>query len=208
MKESLIEPYKDKFQSILIFGPPGVGKGTLCKFLSGSSTLYHLSSGDIFRGLDPATPAGTLVAKYANQGLLLPDEATLDIWYNYVQGLISTSKYFPKQQYLLLDGIPRTSPQAEMIKKYVDVKAVIVLEVKDSQELINRLKGRALKEKRQDDADENILKTRLDVYKKDTEQVLNHYDKNIIYRINADQRPLEVVKDTLVSLCHLMAYAP
>lgn len=208
MTQSFIEPYKEKFQSILIFGPPGVGKGTLCKFLSGSSTLYHLSSGDIFRGIDPASPAGRLVAKYAHQGLLLPDDATLEIWNNYVQGLIATSKYFPKQQYLLLDGIPRTSMQAEMIEKYVQVKAVIVLEVQDTSELIKRLKGRAVKEKRQDDADENILKTRLEVYKRDTEQVLHHYDKNIIYRINADQKPLEVVRDTLVSLCHLLAYAP
>lgn len=208
MKESLIEPYKEKFQGILIFGPPGVGKGTLCKFLSSASSLYHLSSGDIFRGIDPASPAGQLVAKYAHQGLLLPDEATMDIWYNYVQGLISTSKYFPKQQFLLLDGIPRTIAQVDMIKKYVDVKAVIVLEVQNSQELIDRLKGRAIKEKRPDDANENVLKTRLEVYKRDTEQVLNHYDKNIIYRVNASQKPLEVVRDTLIALCPLLAYAP
>lgn len=208
MTHSLIEPFKGKFPSILIFGAPGVGKGTLCKFLSGSSTLFHLSSGDIFRGVAKDSPAGVIVAKYANQGLLLPDDVTLAIWDHYVQGLIATNKYFPKEQYLLLDGIPRTKAQAVQIDEYVNVAAVIVLEVSNTNELIKRLKGRALKEKRIDDADEKILQTRMDVYKNETEQVLHHYDKNIIHRINADQKPLEVVRDTLVSLSRLLAYAP
>jgi adenylate kinase len=208
MEDFIIEPYNEKLPSLLIFGPPGIGKGTLCKFLSTSPTVYHLSTGDIFRSLSKRSPAGRLAASYSNQGLFLPDEISIQIWYNYVQGLISTNKYFPNEQHLLLDGIPRTLTQAEMIEKYVNIKGVIVLEVKDSKVLVNRLKGRAAMEKRQDDANDEILQKRLEVYQNETAQVLQHYPKDIIYKVNAEQKPLEVLRDTLILISHLIAYAP
>lgn len=204
----ILEPFKGKFPSILVFGAPGVGKGTLCKFLASSTTLYHLSSGDIFRGISPSTSAGQLFSKYAHKGLLVPDDVTITIWDNYVQGLISTNKYFPKQQYLMLDGIPRTVPQAKMIEEFISIKAIIVLEVKDQSELIRRLKGRALLEKRVDDADETVLKTRMEVYEKETERVLHAFDQKLIHRINGQQRPLEVVRDVLDKLSNILAYVP
>lgn len=204
----ILEPFKGKFPSILVFGAPGVGKGTLCKFLASSTTLYHLSSGDIFRGISPSTPAGQLFSKYAHKGLLVPDDVTIAIWDNYVQGLISTNKYFPTQQYLMLDGIPRTVPQAKMIEEFISIKAIIVLEVKDQSELTLRLKRRALLEKRVDDADETVLKTRMEVYEKETERVLHAFDQKLIHRINGQQRPLEVVRDVLDKLSNILAYVP
>lgn len=202
-----IETFSGKYPSLLIFGPPGVGKGTLCKFIAGNG-LYHLSSGDIFRGLSKESPAGKIFHSFAGSGFLVPDDVTLAIWHNYVEGLISTNRYFPKQQYLLLDGIPRTVAQAKMLGLYVDIKAIIVLEVEHKEELIKRLQRRALIEKRADDADEKVLWNRLEVYERETSIVLNSYPKELIYRVNAEQRPLEVVRDTLIKTAHILAYPP
>lgn len=195
----------EKYQSILVFGPPGSGKGTQGKFLSSAGNHFHLSSGDIFRGLSPESPAGHLYHSYAGKGMLVPDEVTIEIWNNYVMGLIATNQYFPKEQLLLLDGIPRTRKQAEMLERYVTVKKIILLEAPDKNILIQRLKRRALIEKRQDDRDEIVLEKRIEIYESETVPVLQFYHQDLISRFNAEQKPLEVLRDILVSLCDLLA---
>lgn len=195
-----------KYRSILIFGPPGAGKGTLGSFLSSAGSLFHLSSGDVFRGLSPESPAGKLYFQYASKGLLVPDEVTIDIWSNYVSGLIATNRYFPEQQYLLLDGIPRTSRQAQIIADYIEVCALVVLKIDNEEELIRRMQRRATIEGRADDFDMKVLKTRFEVYHKDTEQVLDLFPKDMIYTFNANQRPLEVLRDVLVELSDLLIH--
>ncbi|MCX6988431.1 MAG: nucleoside monophosphate kinase [Chlamydiae bacterium] len=194
------------FRSILIFGPPGAGKGTLGKFLSTAGNHFHLSSGDIFRGLDQETRAGSLYHTYASKGHLVPDEVTVEIWRQYVSGLIATNKYFPNKQFLLLDGIPRTSKQAEIFDQYIDVAHIIVLEMGNIEGLIGRMKKRAFIEKRSDDSDENVLRTRMHIYEKDTKSVLAHYPEHLISRFNADQKPLEVLRDVLLKLSDLLSY--
>lgn len=203
--EAIIPAHKTPFRSILLFGPPGAGKGTLGKFLSSAGNHFHLSSGDIFRGLSPESPAGKLYHSYAHKGLLLPDEITIQIWHHFVHGLIATNRYFPEQQLLLLDGLPRTVLQAELLEKYIDIERIIVLEVNNPTPLIKRIQRRALIEKRTDDLDENVLKTRMEVYKKDTLKLLDHYPEKIISKFNADQKPLEVLRDVLVSLSTLLS---
>ncbi len=175
------------------------------KFLSSAGNHFHLSSGDIFRGLDPESPAGQLYHTYAGKGLLLPDEVTIQIWHHYVHGLIATNRYFPAQQLLLLDGIPRTIRQADLLEKYIEVERIIVLEVENTDELIKRIQRRALIEKRTDDLDTQVLKTRMEVYQKDTMKVLKHYPERLISRFRGDQKPLEVLRDVLVSLSQLLA---
>src|SRR5271154_2059114 len=146
--DALLPTYNVPMKAILIFGPPGSGKGTLGKFLSTAGNHFHLSSGDIFRGLSPEAPAGKLYHAYASQGHLVPDEVTLEIWRHYVGGLIATNRYFPHQQLLLLDGIPRTIQQAELLEKYIQIMHIIVLETPNVEELIKRMKRRALIERR------------------------------------------------------------
>jgi adenylate kinase len=190
----------DKFRSILIFGPPGAGKGTISKLICSTGNLMHVSSGDIFRGLSADSPGGKLFNQYAHKGLLLPDIETITIWKSHMDEMIEQKRYFPEKQFLLLDGIPRTKEQAEEISKYIDVKHVILLHTDNTDDLIERLKKRSCKEGRSDDACEKVLNQRMEVYKKQTKDVLDFYPKNIIHSFNPLQPPLELFKDILNEL--------
>jgi adenylate kinase len=205
--QSLISGVSRPYRSVLIFGPPGAGKGTLGKFLSSAGNHFHLSSGDIFRGISPESPAGKIYHAYAGKGHLVPDDVTIGIWHHFVEGLIATNRYLPHQQLLLLDGIPRTLTQAKLLEKYIHIMHIIVLEVPNTEELIKRLKRRALIEKRPDDFDESVLRTRMKVYMEDTHKLLEHYPSNLITRFNAQQRPLEVLRDVLGKLSHLLSHS-
>lgn len=206
--DTLIHPYEGKFSTILLFGPPGSGKGTLGSFLSSAGTQYHLSSGDIFRSLPTYSPAGKLYYSYASKGQLLPDKETIEIWKYYVQGLIATNSFYPESQDLLLDGIPRTREQAEMLSHYVNIRHIIVLDVSNPQELIKRIQNRARLEGRIDDVDVDVLQTRLDIYEQQIDQILQFYPNHLISKVDGCQKPLEVLRDVLVRLSHLLSRGP
>jgi adenylate kinase len=203
MGDPLLATYNEPFDAVFIFGPPGVGKGTLGKFLSTAGNHYHLSSGDIFRSLSPESPAGQLFHQYAGHGRLVPDEITIKIWLHYVQGLIACNRYFPKEQLLLLDGIPRTVQQVELLQKHINVLKIIVLEVQSQETLAKRIQRRAIIEERTDDLDPKVFQTRLEVYK-ETEKVLSQYPSHLIARFNASKKPLEVLSDVLVKLSPIL----
>lgn len=205
--DTFIPSHDQPFRSILIFGPPGSGKGTQGKFLSSAGNHFHLSSGDVFRGLAPESPAGKLYQTYASKGKLLPDEVTIKIWHHYVNGLIATNRYFPHQQFLLLDGIPRTVRQSEIVEQYIEVVHIIVLEMNNKEDLIKRMQRRAIIERRFDDAEESVLRTRMEVYEKETKSVLSHYPEHLISRFDAQQAPLEVLRDILVKLSYLLSHS-
>jgi adenylate kinase len=201
----MLTSYEGKFDCVLLFGPPGSGKGTVGKSLAQAGGHFHLSSGDIFRGLSSETKLGKLVADFSSKGLLVPDDVTLEVWHHYVMGMIETNRYFPEEQLLLSDGLPRTVQQAELLDAFATVKGVIVLDVEDRDLLIQRLKARAVKQKRMDDADEAVLKRRLEVYDAQTAALLKHYPKELLVRIRADQRPLEVLRDILNEMSGLLS---
>ncbi len=203
-KSSIIPPIEGKFNAILLFGPPGAGKGTLGKFLSSVGSHFHLSSGDIFRSLQVDSPAGKIFHKYALKGNLVPDEVTIEIWHYYVSGLIATNRYYPQEQLLLLDGIPRTVQQAKLLESHVTVKKIISLEVNDHHSLLKRLQKRALIERRQDDLDPKVFETRMSVYQKETADVLKQYPEEKIARFDGNLKPLEVLRDVLMKLSDLL----
>lgn len=195
------------FRCILVFGPPGAGKGTLGRFLSSAGNHYHLSSGDIFRGLAPESAAGKIFHNYAGKGQLVPDEVTVKIWHHFVNGLVATNCYFPHEQFLLLDGVPRTKRQGELLSSYIEVIHIIVLDVEKEEELVRRLKRRALIERRLDDFHEEVLRERMQVYKNQTLELLNIYPQKLISHFNADQPPLDVLRDVLVKLSYVLTHS-
>jgi adenylate kinase len=183
--------------AFLIFGAPGSGKGTVGAKLAATTGVKHLSTGDIFRGVSPASENGKLFAKYAGAGKLVPDEATVQIFSRYINGLIDTNKFDPAKDSFLLDGIPRTAAQANLIKNVVKVKHIFVLDIPDYSVIIDRLLKRAKIEGRKDDADESVIRTRLKEYEDKTAAVLGAYDSSLITKINGSQSPDEVFRDTL-----------
>lgn len=190
--------------AVLIFGPPGSGKGTVGVKLAATTQLKHLSTGDIFRGIAPSSENGKLIASYSSAGKLVPDEATTQIFERFVKGLIDTNKLNPEKDILLLDGIPRTPDQVDLIRTVVNVKHVFVLEIKDDATIIRRLLNRAKIEGRKDDADESVIKNRLVEYREKTAAVLSKYDPKIITRITGDHSPDEVFCDTLLAYIRFM----
>jgi adenylate kinase len=188
-----------KFSSLMIFGPPGSGKGTQSKIIESLflGNLLHLSSGDLFRGLKEDSPEAKLFHQYADHGRLVPDKETIEIWYAYMQGLVQNGSYKPNEQKLLLDGIPRTSLQAEYIQPYINVEKIIVLQIDNLDELAERLMKRAKVFNRKDDVNIDIIKTRMQVYKEETLKVLESYPKDIQIIVNANQEPKDVLKEIL-----------
>lgn len=207
-KEATITPFKGKFSVILLFGPPGSGKATLGRFLSDGGMQYHLSSGEIFKSLPVSSDAGKLYYSYAKNGQFLPDDITIEIWKYYVQGLIATNSYYPESQDLLLDGLPRTILQAQMLQNYVKIRHVIVLEINDKEELKKRIASRARREGRVDDVHLNEWEKKIDSYHQRLDSILKFYPNHLVSKVNAQQKPLEVLRDVLVRLSHVLAHGP
>jgi adenylate kinase len=187
----------EDISAFLIFGAPGSGKGTVGAKLAAVTGVKHLSTGDIFRGLSPASENGKLFASYASAGKLVPDEVTIKIFSRYVGGLIDTNKFAPEKDSFLLDGIPRTVEQANLIKSVVKVKHVFVLDIPDYSVIVERLLKRAKIEGRKDDADESVIRARLNEYETKTAAVLSAYDNSLITKVNGSQSPDEVFRDVL-----------
>ena len=184
-----------KFKAVLLIGGPGSGKGTQGQVLAGFPHIRHLAMGDIFRGVDKDSDIGREFLSYSTKGLLVPDELTVRVWRRHVDERVATGDIRPAYHVLLLDGIPRTREQVGLMGEHVDVLKIVYLVIRNEGVLIERLKGRALKGNRPDDAHENVIRERLRVYEESTAPVLKAYDGSLIAEINADQPPLAVLRD-------------
>lgn len=181
-----------RYRAILLFGPPGSGKGTQGKILGAIPGFYHSATGDIFRGLDPQSPAAQTMQQYMNRGELVPDEFTVNLWKNSLRGMELSNKLDPRTHLLVLDGIPRSVKQAQLIEDAVDVVKIIHLAA-DVEKMVQRLRGRALKENRVDDAREDVIRRRMQVYERDTRPLLAHYSRELVARIDATMSQLRVL---------------
>ena len=187
----------DRLRTVLLFGPPGAGKGTQGKLLGAIPGFVHMASGDIFRTLDRESRLGKKFVQYSSQGLLVPDEMTIEVWRDYVDRQVETQVYRPAFDLLVLDGIPRNVVQAEVMAGHVQVLRVIHLRPPGIDEMVVRLKGRALKEGWHDDADEAVIRRRFEVYEKETSPLLAYYDADMICDISALGSPAEVLQKIL-----------
>jgi len=161
--------------NLILFGPPGSGKGTQAAKLVEKYNLLHISTGDLFRyEIKNKTELGIKAKSIIDKGELVPDEITVGMLRNKVLANPDVEGY-------IFDGFPRTVPQSEALNQLLsengeEVTLLLELEVED-QEIINRLLLRAETSGRPDDADESIIKNRLEVYKSETIPVSDFYDK-------------------------------
>lgn len=186
-----------RYQTVLLFGAPGAGKGTQGKILGRIPGFYHLSCGDVFRTLDMASPLGKTFIQYSSKGLLVPDDVTIDMWQQNMHARKGLSQYKPRSDLLVLDGIPRNVNQARLLDAHIEVLQVIHLICPDKEEMIKRLRRRALKENRIDDAKEEVIRKRWDVYEAETHPVLSHYPARIIREVAAVGSPARVLQNIL-----------
>lgn len=189
-----------RYQTILLFGAPGAGKGTQGKILGQIPGFYHVSCGDIFRSMDMNSKIGKIFREYSSRGELVPNDATVQMWATNIQAQTILSIYKPNVDLLLLDGIPRNPEQAVIMKKHIKVLKVIHLVCPDKDKMIERLQRRAIKENRADDAKVEVIRRRWEVYERETFPVLECYDKKIIAEVDAMGSPANVLQQILTHI--------
>jgi adenylate kinase len=161
--------------NIVLFGPPGAGKGTQSEMMIDKYGLVHLSTGDIFRAnIKGETELGLLAKSFMDRGQLVPDELTIDLLKDAV-----SKQDDPKG--FIFDGFPRTKAQAIALDQFLTeinttITSMISLDV-DEDELRLRLANRAKESGRVDDADPKVIQNRIDVYKKETAPVIDYYSE-------------------------------
>lgn len=187
----------DKYKTVLLFGAPGSGKGTQGAILARIPGFYHCACGDVFRNIDINSELGKRFYEYSSRGDLVPDELTVKMWAEAIRARTILGDYKPHDDLLILDGIPRTAEQANLMDEHIKVHKVIHLYCDDENEMITRLRRRALKENRYDDADEKVIRKRWQVYEKETRPVLDHYDDSLIERVDSIGSPGQILHDIL-----------
>jgi len=159
--------------NIILFGPPGAGKGTQSDKLIDKMHFIHLSTGDILRAeIKAGTELGIKAKTFMDKGELVPDEVVIGM----IHHRIDEHREAPG---FIFDGFPRTVAQALALDKMlgvedIPIKALIALDV-EHHELVKRLQGRGMESGRSDDQDINIIENRIKVYKNSTLPVMEHY---------------------------------
>ncbi len=161
--------------NLILFGPPGSGKGTQAAKLVDHFNLVHISTGDLFRyEMGNNTPLGLEAKSYMAKGQLVPDSVTIGMLKNKVD-------QHPEANGFIFDGFPRTIPQAEALDHLLNdmnspITALVKLDVGD-EEIVQRILGRGATSGRPDDNDELVIRKRIDVYKSETTPVYDFYNE-------------------------------
>lgn len=161
--------------NLILFGPPGSGKGTQAAKLADKYNLIHISTGDLFRyELSNETPLGKLARTYMDEGHLVPDEVTIGM-------LKAKMERHPEANGFIFDGFPRNIAQSEALitllkEKNTSLTAMIALEV-DEEEIVSRITSRGLTSGRADDNNEEIIRRRFEVYNEETSPVFEYFSK-------------------------------
>jgi adenylate kinase len=189
-----------KYQTYLLFGAPGSGKGTQGRSLGTIPRFFHCPCGDVFRSMDTRTRVGQAFLEYSSKGQLVPDDITVQLWKAAIDAAVEAHKFKPDIDALVLDGIPRNVAQAKMMDQLIDVKKVFHLSCPNREALFMRLKKRALKDNRLDDANDEVIKRRLAIYEDESKPVLQYYSKDRITCIDASEPPAKVLMHILESV--------
>lgn len=159
--------------NLILFGPPGSGKGTQAAKLVEKYNLLHISTGDLFRyEIGNKTPLGLEAKSYMDKGELVPDSVTIGMLRNKVEANPDVAGY-------IFDGFPRTVPQAEaldqlMVELKTNISKLLLLDV-DDDEIVTRLLERGKTSGRSDDQNEETIRNRINVFKTNTSPVFDYY---------------------------------
>ncbi|MCA9279686.1 MAG: nucleoside monophosphate kinase [Phycisphaeraceae bacterium] len=197
----------DRYKSILLFGAPGVGKGTQGALLAKVPGFHHLSTGEMFRNMDRGSELGRVFTQYSHRGELVPDELTIRLWGENVNARRTLGLYKPDRDILLLDGIPRTTAQARLMEGRIEVLGIVHLTTSDPEVMVKRLRDRALKEGRVDDADEKTIRRRFEVYQNETRPMLEHYTPELVHDVEAVGSPAYVLLNILQAIVPVLEQA-
>jgi adenylate kinase len=192
-----------RYKSILLFGAPGSGKGTQGKILGTIPGFFHSASGDIFRSLDLQSEMGRVFWEYAGKGKLVPDDVTIRVWKQFIMGTTMINQFHPESEILVLDGIPRNVEQARLLEDTLDVLKIIHLHCADLNKMVERLRRRALRENRFDDASDEVIHRRLAVYNAETTPILDYYPSEIVVNVEATLSQIRVLSELVKTLVPL-----
>lgn len=182
-----------RYNVILLFGPPGSGKGTWGKVLDLIPGFYHFSTGEMFRMLDVESEIGQRIMATMRRGELVPDEITFNLWRQHLINANLIGRFHPQKDILVLDGFPRTPKQADMLKSVAEVKLILKLDCSNRDILVERLHKRAILEGRMDDANEVVLRRRFKVYDTQIEKTLAAFPKNLIETVDVSVAPARIL---------------
>ena len=189
-----------KYQTYILFGAPGSGKGTQGRTLGSIPRFFHCACGDVFRSIDTRTKVGRAFLEDSSKGQLVPDEITVELWKAQIDAAVNGHSFKPDIDILVLDGIPRNVGQAKIMDELIDVLRVFHLSCPNRESLFERLKKRALKDNRLDDANEEVIKRRLATYEAESKPVLGYYGQDRITCIDATEPPAKVLLHILESM--------
>lgn len=195
-----------RFKTFLILGAPGSGKGTQGKVLGAIPRFHHLACGDVFRSLDTRTALGQRFVEYSSRGDLVPDDVTVELWRANIKQQVEAHIFKPEIDFLVLDGIPRNEDQARYMEGDIEVLQLFHLSCPDRTELARRLRKRALKDNRFDDASETVIQKRFETYEAETKPILSYYGPDRVTEIDASQAPAKVLFDILEKVMKLEAW--
>ena len=189
-----------KYPTYLFFGAPGSGKGTQGSTIGTLPRFFHCACGDVFRRIDTRNPIGQAFLEYSSNGRLVPDEITVELWKVSIEHAVEARAFKPDIDFLVLDGIPRNTNQAELMADVIEVRRVFHLNCPDRDKVVARLKKRALKDNRLDDANEEVIRRRLDTYEKESLPLLDYYGPELTVEIDATEPPVVVLQTILTHI--------
>lgn len=194
-----------RYKTVLLFGAPGAGKGTQGRIIGNIPGFFHLSCGEVFRQIDITSEIGKIFVEYSSRGELVPDEITVEMWRQNMHARVVLGQYKPRVDLLVLDGIPRNVAQAELLEDDLEVLKICHLVCRNKSLMVERLRRRALKENRVDDAREDVILRRWEVYERESKPVLDYYPRDRIFEVDGTRSPAEVLQEVLKGIVPVQA---